>query len=107
MERFYVIQIDDALGNIVDAYLKRLRSSSMLMLAELAQNAPQGYYNVTPGKTAIYCTGVWVNQAIQSILTKEQVGRNLRYLALRNDGRILDCEFTAVVAPDKLKTRIV
>lgn len=104
MDKFYVILTD---SDFRDKYLASLRKNSLLMLQELAKEAPQPMYGMDTFATAIYCTGVWVNQAIQSILIKEQVGKKLRYLALRDDGRILDVDFTAVIAPHRLNARIV
>jgi len=57
--------------------------------------------------TAYFCEGAFADKALEQLLQKSDVGRQQRYFMLRDDGRILDVKFTAVVAPDKLEVRIV
>jgi hypothetical protein len=105
MARFYVVRYEAAER---ESTLGIMKNNSLLMLRELQRGMlAKGQYPLCGMRFAALCAGPFVNQAIEGLLGAEDVGKKLRFLAVRDDGRILDVQFVATVQPANLAVDLV
>ena len=109
MSKFYAAGYSDSTK---ENTLKSLRANSLRLIKEMQKESPCLSMQYELGSFARFCKGVWANNAIANLLQDMKdvdtlVGEPLNLFMLRDDGRILDVNFTIALAADKLKVRIV
>jgi len=84
-----------------------LVNNGLRLVAELSKEvlAPQTI-RIGAGIAVEKCFGTWLDTALSQLLTSDDIGQACHYLAIRDDGRILDAEFVAEIMPTLFKTQI-